>query len=633
MLRSFNPLRTIRGQIFLGFVAMSLLTGALGGFGIYATSRANRIVTDIYDRPLMAINFARSASATFAQMENHLLRSRLTGDALSPGPSFDALAGSFFEDLTIAKERSMSAAAAAAAIEVRALVEEWLAAARAAPSRDTPPPSQNILTAFDRLIELTAEDGFRERQRSLTETGTTKLVAIGCLLMALLVSALITFLLARRILRPLSAAAAVADRIAQGELSVEIPPGRHDEIGRLLHSMHSMQASIKSMMDQEAAQRRSAQRRLVDAIEGSAEGMMLVGADGRIVITNSQMKRFLPQAGDELAPGARFAEVIAEAVSPGMASTAEGAAADPVVALAAEGEVRLGADLWLKVSRGATEDGGFFLFWSDISAIKERELRLREAMVEAEAASRAKSSFLANMSHELRTPLNAIIGFSEIMAGELFGELGDRRYHEYATLITRSGRHLLDVISSILDFAKSEAGQTVLHCERVDLREITAACVDMVDQQCANAGIALAFDVPAAPVIVTGDAAKLRQMLLNLLSNAMKFTPAGGEVRVILTVDRHAVPTLVVRDSGIGMKPADIPVALAPFGQIDTGFNRGYEGTGLGLPLTKALAELHGAAFAIDSEPGNGTAVTLRFTGGAPRSRSEMIAAPVLAIA
>ena len=613
---SFNPLRTIRAQIFLGFVAMGVLTGALGGYGIYAASRANRIVVDIYDRPLTAHNFARSASATFRQKENQL-QARLAGHEPSTPVSLDHLADSFFGDLAIARQRSMSSGAARSAVDIQGLVQEWLAAALAATPDGDPPDlnmlSARVLKAFDQLIELTAEDGFRERQRSLAELRATMLVSTGCTILALLAAGLITFVLARRILRPLSAAATVADRIAQGELAVEIPPGRLDEIGRLLRSMHSMQTNIRTMMDEEAEQRRSAQRRLVDAIEGAHEGVMLVGADGRIVIANSQARRFLPLAGDELQPGTSFDAIMARAVPSGMASTANGADGDPAMLLSTEGEVRLGGRLWLKISRGLTRDGGFFLFWSDISDIKERELRLHEAKAEAEAASRSKSIFLANMSHELRTPLNAIIGFSEIMAGKLYGALGDPRYEEYAGLISRSGRHLLDIISTILDFAKCEAGQTVLHRELLDLREIGKSCVAMVGRECASNGIALSLDLPAVPAIVEGDAPKLRQMLLNLLSNAMKFTPAGGAVRVAVSAGGAARASLSVSDTGIGMKPDDIPVALAPFGQIDAGLSRSYEGTGLGLPLTKAFAELHNAAFEIVSEPGEGTTVTLRF--------------------
>jgi signal transduction histidine kinase/HAMP domain-containing protein len=622
MAPSFNPLRTIRGQIFLGFVAMSVLTGALGFYGIYAASRANRIVADIYDRPLMAINFARSAGATFVAMENDLLQTRLARQA-SPPAALDQLSEAFFDDLAIARQRSISPAAALTAVEIEGLAREWLAIVAGAANEAGQFPSgasakagvlsHEIVQRFDRLIELTAEDGFRERQRSLGEIGATMLASVGCTALALIVAAAITFLLARRILKPLCGAAAVADRIAQGELDAEIPSGRHDEIGRLLRSMYSMQTSIRTMMNEEAEQRRSAQRRLVDAIEGSQEGMMLVGADRRIVIANTQMQRFLPGAAGGLVAGADFAEVIARAVPPGTATTAEGVVNEPARVLASEGEVRLGGELWLKVSRGATQDGGFFLFWSDISAIKERELRLREAKAEAEAASQAKSSFLANMSHELRTPLNAIIGFSEIMVNRVFGELGNPRYHDYAKLITTSGRHLLDIISSILDFAKCEAGQTVLHREATDLREVAQACVGMVEPQCASSGLTLALRIPADPITVMGEPAKLRQMLLNLLSNAVKFTPAGGAVSVIVERDSGGLPLLSVRDSGIGMKPDDIPIALTPFGQIESGLNRSYEGTGLGLPLTKAFAELHGASFEITSAPGEGTTVALRF--------------------
>jgi two-component system cell cycle sensor histidine kinase PleC len=630
---SFNALRTIRAQIFIGFVAMSTLTGALGAFAIYATSRAGHIVVDIYDRPLMAINFARSASSTFAQMENGVMRSQLLGTPADGDTPLGQLSQNFFEDLSVAQQRSMSAPAAEAAVEIRQLVQEWLAAVRSATPGDTTTAlSKKILQQFDRLIELTAEDGFRERQRSLGEIGATLMVGVACTLLALFVSGMITFVLTRRILRPLSAAAAVADRIAQGELTVEIPAGRQDEIGRLLRSMHSMQSSIRAMMAEEAEQRRSAQRRLVDAIEGSQEGMMLVGADGQIVIANSQVKRFLPLAGEALNAGARFDETIARAVPPGMASTTDGPVGDPCTALSTEGEVQIGNELWLKVSRGSTQDGGFFLFWSDISAIKERELRLSEAKSEAEAASRSKSIFLANMSHELRTPLNAIIGFSEVMGGEIFGKLGDPHYHEYANLITRSGRHLLDIISSILDFAKCEAGQTVLRREPIDLREIAEACVRMVEQQCVSGGINLTLALPDEPATIMGEPPKLRQMLLNLLSNAIKFTPTGGDVSVTLAIDPDSQPLLSVRDTGIGMDPKDIPTALTPFGQIDSGLNRTYEGTGLGLPLTKALADLHNAAFDITSEPGAGTTVSLRF----PAASENLAPArdkPVLAVA
>ncbi len=638
----FNPLRTIRGQIFLGFFAMSALISALGGYGIYTTSRANRIVVDIYDRPLMSINFARSASVTFAQMENELLQARLTGGAQAPLPELDQLSDGFFGDLTVAEQRAMSAAAVETAVEIRRLVQEWLGTVRAATRdgwfSDSAAPvlttlSKDITKAFDRLIELSAEDGFRERRRSLAEISATMIVTIGCTMLALAVAGLVTYVVARHILRPLSVAASAADRIAQGELTVEIPPARQDEIGRLLRSMRSMQASIRTMMDYEAEERRSAQRRLIDAIEGSQEGMMLVGSDGKIVITNTQMRRFLPFPSSYLVPGAPFDEVIAGAIPFGMVPIPDVEANNPRQIAATEAEIRLGNELWLRVSRSSTQDGGFFLFCSDISAIKEREARVYEAKSEAEAANRAKSSFLANMSHELRTPLNAIIGFSEIIALEIFGKNGNPRYQEYGELILTSGRHLLDVISSLLDFAKAEAGQHELRSDPTDLGEIVTYCVNMIQEQCNHKGLTLGRQIPAEPAVILGEPAKLRQILLNLLSNAMKFTPAGGSVQVSLTVEAEGHPMLAVSDSGIGMRPEDISIALTPFGQIDSGVARSYDGTGLGLPLAKAFTELHGASFEIVSQLGEGTTVSLHFIGAGSDDPQEHASASLIGAA
>ncbi|MBV8338288.1 MAG: HAMP domain-containing protein, partial [Alphaproteobacteria bacterium] len=427
------------------------------------------------------------------------------------------------------------------------------------------------------------------------------------------------FVLDRRIQRPLAKAVAAADRVAAGDFEAKIPDESHDEIGSLMRSMRHMQASIREMMRREEAARRSAQARLVDAIEGSHEAMILVGSDGKIVILNSQVGQFLPQSSMELTPGSPFAEALRRVVPVG-SLTGESGAGDPAEVLATEGEVQLRPDLWLRVSRSVTQEGGFFLFWSDISDIKEREARLLEAKQEAEAGSRAKSYFLATMSHELRTPLNAIIGFSEIIESELFGPVGEPRYREYSGLVVKSGKHLLNVINSVLDYAKSEAGRAELRCEPVDLTEIVADCLGMVDDQSRRAEVEVRRVLPDAPVVISGDDQKLRQMLLNLLSNAIKFTNAGGSVELRLAAAADGRPVLSVSDTGIGMKPEDIPTAMAPFGQIDSRLARKYEGTGLGLPLAKAFAEMHGAEFVVRSELGVGTTITIVFPQAADGS-------------
>src|SRR5215469_3406549 len=621
MVQSFYPLRTIRGKIFLAFCAMSMLTGAVGVYGIFATTVANQIVVDIYDRPLMAINFARSASSIFAQMGNQLLQARMTGDIATMRAKLKNLSSNFFDDLGIAEQRSMSPGAVAAAHKVRGLARDWLAAAgegtmdehqiASTPGVELVALSEQIMDEFDRLIELTAEDGFHQREQSLRQLGRIREINLTCSLLAVLLAGLATFVLDRRIHRPLAKAVAAADRVAAGDFEAKIPDESHDEIGSLMRSMRHMQASIREMMLREEAARRSAQARLVDAIEGSHEAMILVASDGKIVILNSQVGQFLPQSSVELTPGSPFAEALRRVVPAGSLNGGSGVG-DPAEVLATEGEVQLRPDLWLRVSRSVTQEGGFFLFWSDISDIKEREARLVEAKQEAEAGSRAKSYFLATMSHELRTPLNAIIGFSEIIENELFGPVNEPRYREYSGLVVKSGRHLLNVINSVLDYAKSEAGRAELRCEPVDLTEITADCLGMVDDQSRRAEVEVRRVLPDEPLVISGDDQKLRQMLLNLVSNAIKFTNAGGSVEVRLAA-ADGRPVLSVSDTGIGMKPEDIPTALAPFGQIDSRLARKYEGTGLGLPLAKAFAEMHGAAFVVRSELGVGTTITIVF--------------------
>jgi len=213
------------------------------------------------------------------------------------------------------------------------------------------------------------------------------------------------------------------------------------------------------------------------------------------------------------------------------------------------------------------------------------------------------------MSHELRTPLNAVIGFSDIIVGEMFGPIGQPKYKEFAEDILHSGRHLLDVINDILDIARNEAGKLQVDSEPVDIATLFEECRKIVHLQCSQAGLVFDMKLPTEPVQILADAVKARQILLNLLSNAVKFTPAGGQVRLEGAAAGDNLFRITVADTGIGMAPQDIPIALSPFGQLNTGLARKYEGTGLGLPLTKALVELHGGRMSIASTPGQGTVI------------------------
>jgi two-component system, cell cycle sensor histidine kinase PleC len=247
--------------------------------------------------------------------------------------------------------------------------------------------------------------------------------------------------------------------------------------------------------------------------------------------------------------------------------------------------------------------------FTDLIATKER----------AEAADRAKSAFLANVSHELRTPLNAVIGFSEIMHQQVLGPLSTQ-YAEYAKIISDSGSHLLTIINDLLDVAKAEAQGQRVGNEEVHIPDIASFSVSMVEAMARRADITCSVDVEAPLPALRGDAKKLRQVLINLLANAIKFTPAGGSVVLRARRDPAGGLRLEVQDTGIGIPADKIEIALTPFGQIDSRLPRENDGVGLGLPLTKRLVELHDGTLEIASELGLGTTITIRF----PRERVLM---------
>jgi signal transduction histidine kinase len=261
---------------------------------------------------------------------------------------------------------------------------------------------------------------------------------------------------------------------------------------------------------------------------------------------------------------------------------------------------------------------------TDLTRARDDALEAKNA---AELAERSKANFLANTSHELRTPLNAIIGFSEILQQQMFGSIGDPRYREYAGDINHSGRHLLAVINDLLDMSKIDAGQLELNREQIDLVEVAAGCRRLVAERAERAGVDLVADWrPDLTVPLLADQVRLKQILLNLLSNAIKFTPIGGRVEIAL---RNGVDwaEIVVRDTGIGMRSEDILIAMRPFRQVDSSLARQQQGTGLGLPITKRLVELHCGELRVESAPGAGTAVTVRLPSRRPDT-SVVRAAP-----
>ena len=238
---------------------------------------------------------------------------------------------------------------------------------------------------------------------------------------------------------------------------------------------------------------------------------------------------------------------------------------------------------------------------------------LGRARDKADAANAAKSAFLATMSHELRTPLNAIIGFSELIRDELAGDIGDRKYCDYARDIHASGQHLLALINDILDVSKAEAGKLEINDEIVDVTESVRSCVRLCQARADSAGADLVQEVPADLPQLRADRRRLKQILINLITNALKFTGGSGTVTIRGYVDPDGCMAMEVRDSGIGMTEREIDKALEPFGQVDTAINRRHPGTGLGLPLTKSMVEVHGGQLVIESKVGQGTLVRAVF--------------------
>ncbi len=276
-----------------------------------------------------------------------------------------------------------------------------------------------------------------------------------------------------------------------------------------------------------------------------------------------------------------------------------------------------GSKIWVRENiRVVRDDQQNIMYFEgsmeDITKRKEADIALMEAKIQSDMASRAKTEFIANMSHELRTPLNAIIGFSEIMKNEVLGPLGQEVYKEYAKDINESGTGLLKIINEILDISKIESGNKEINESEFLLSEVVETCLDLYSSRVKEKNIMIINQANNYPVII-GEALSIKQVLGNVYSNAIKYTPDGGRITIFTNYDMDGTFRLSITDTGVGMSHSEVSKALSPFGQLDNDLDRSSSGTGLGLPLSKAIMDVHGGRLEIMSEKSIGTTVTLVF--------------------
>jgi PAS domain S-box-containing protein len=392
----------------------------------------------------------------------------------------------------------------------------------------------------------------------------------------------------------------------------------YDQNNRFLGYRGTGQDRTETVLAEARAHR--AEASLVDAIQNSPTAIALYDADDRVVTFNSKYKNdILGPCADLIEAGMTFEQLVRKIASSGYVVGITGHEDDWVEQrLQQHGrhkepiDFHLSDGRWVQCQEHTTDSGVTMSIYNDITQLKQRERELKQARDVAEFANRAKSEFLANMSHELRTPLNAIIGFSDIILNEIGGPIGNPQYADYIADIKASGSLLLEIINDILDLSKIESGNEELHESDVDVERVISSCTRLMAERAEGAEVGLETDLQPSLPGIHADERKLKQILINLMSNAVKFTPEGGKVTVAASVSESGGVEIRVSDTGIGMERDDVARAQEPFTQIDGTFSRIQQGTGLGLPLAKSLCALHGGALEIFSRKGVGTVVSVR---------------------
>lgn len=353
-------------------------------------------------------------------------------------------------------------------------------------------------------------------------------------------------------------------------------------------------------------------------LETATDGVVVLGRDGDIRTMNRSASALFDYDESDMR-GKPFAALFAHESQKAVIDYLQGLSGHGVASVLNDGREVIGREaaggfipLFMTIGR-LSSSNGYCAVIRDITQWKRTEEELRNAKRAAETANAHKTEFLARVSHEIRTPLNAIIGFSDMMASEHFGPIGHPRYIEYAGDIGRSGRHVLDIVNDLLDISKIEAGEMDLDFGAVDLNEAVSEAVSLVQPQANSQRVIIRTSLSGSVPEVVADDRSIKQIALNILANAIRFTPSGGQIVVSTSYEANGSVILRIRDTGIGMTRNELDQAMKPFRQVTTGGRKRGDGTGLGLPLTKAMAEANRAQFAITSAPNEGTLVEISF--------------------
>jgi signal transduction histidine kinase/DNA-binding response OmpR family regulator/HAMP domain-containing protein len=482
-----------------------------------------------------------------------------------------------------------------------------------------------------RLDADLAHEAFQVSDEVRASADRASRVSQGVVAAAVLLGAVLTALVLRSILSPLGKLVAAVEAARRGDMTVELPPPTRDEIGAMTRALLLLREAegARGRLAEEAERQR---RRVVDAIESLQDGCALYDADDRMVLCNQPFIRYVGDP-ERTVPGATFLSLVNTMIERGTINLDGGSAEDWVAERVARraqmrqtgrkttAVYRFG-NTWAQVDEQPTQEGGTIVLYTDISELKQREADLERARVDAEQASQVKSEFLANMSHELRTPLNAIIGYSQMLAEDATDD-GNTVAVADLKKIEGAGNHLLALINDILDLSKIEAGKMQVFIEPFDLSSLVEDVRLMVEPLAARNGNTLVLDCPSDAAVIQSDMTKVKQSLLNLLSNACKFTRNG---RVGLSVARDGpVVRLRVWDTGIGMNPDQLGRLFQAFTQADSSTTRKYGGTGLGLVITRSFARMLGGDVTVESTPGEGSAFTITL----PVTPDTLVSGPI----